>query len=67
MLQACIAFTGDVDTVAAVAMGAASMSRQIVQDLPSLLIAQLEDGPYGRKYIEELDEKLLVKFGFRAA
>jgi ADP-ribosylglycohydrolase len=66
MLQECIAFTGDVDTVAAVAMGSASMSRQIVHDLPSLLVAQLEDGAYGRKYIDELDEKLLVKFGFRA-
>ena len=66
MLQECIAFTGDVDTVAAVAMGSASMSGQIVHDLPSLLVAQLEDGAYGRKYIDELDEKLLVKFGFRA-
>jgi hypothetical protein len=66
MLQECIAFTGDVDTVAAIAMGAASMSRQIVQDCPSLLIDQLEDGPFGRKYIEALDRRLLTKFGFGA-
>jgi hypothetical protein len=47
-------------------MGAASMSRQIVQDLPSLLIAQLEDGSYGRRHIHDLDEQLLAKFGFNA-
>jgi ADP-ribosylglycohydrolase len=62
LLKSCIAFTGDVDTVAAVAMGAASCSRQIVQDLPSLLLAQLEDGPFGRAYVEQLDERLLAKF-----
>jgi ADP-ribosylglycohydrolase len=62
MLKSCIEFTGDVDTVAAVAMGAASCSRRIVQDLPSLLVIQLEDGTYGRAYIENLDEQLLAKF-----
>jgi ADP-ribosyl-[dinitrogen reductase] hydrolase len=67
MLQECIAFEGDVDTVASIAMGAASMSREIERDIPPVLVAQLEDGPYGRTYIEELDEKLLVKSGFRAA
>jgi ADP-ribosylglycohydrolase len=62
LLKSCIEFTGDVDTVAAVAMGAASCSRQIVQDLPSLLLAQLEDGAYGRGHIERLDEQLLARF-----
>jgi ADP-ribosylglycohydrolase len=67
MLQQCIAFTGDVDTVASVAMGAASMSPQIIQDLPATLIDNLEDGPFGRAYIEKLDRELLAKFGFPAA
>ena len=65
LLQTCVAFTGDVDTVAAIAMGAASMSREIVQDLPSALVDQLEDGEFGRKYIVKLDKQLLSKFGFR--
>jgi hypothetical protein len=33
-----------------------------VQDLPSLLLVQLEEGPFGRAYIEQLDERLLAKF-----
>ena len=64
MLQQCIAFEGDVDTVASIAMGAASMSRQITQDLPMTLIDQLEDGEFGRAYIENLDRQLLSRFGF---
>lgn len=64
MLRECVAFTGDVDTVAAVAMGAASVSPQVEQDLPAVLYDQLEDGPYGRRYIERLDAELLGRFGF---
>ena len=65
MLQECVAFEGDVDTVAAVAMGAASMSREIEQDVPAVLVEQLEDGAFGRRYIDALDARLLAKFGFR--
>lgn len=59
LLQDCIAFTGDVDTVAAIALAAASCSEEIIQDLPAHLIAGLENGPYGRDYIIELDRQLM--------
>jgi ADP-ribosylglycohydrolase len=59
LLQDCIAFTGDVDTVAAIALAAASCSDEIIQDLPAHLIAGLENGPYGRDYIIELDRQLM--------
>lgn len=59
LLKDCIAFTGDVDTVATIALAAASCSEEIVQDLPEQLIAGLEDGPYGKDYIIELDKQLM--------
>ena len=65
LLQDCIAFTGDVDTVAAIALAAGSCSQEIQQDIPSHLIAGLENGVYGRDYILELDKQLmgLVEIG----
>lgn len=59
VLRDCINFTGDVDTVAAIALGAASCSEEITHDLPLHLIYALEDGLYGRSYIEDLDRQLL--------
>lgn len=65
LLQDCIAFTGDVDTVAAIALAAGSCSQEIRQDIPSHLIAGLENGVYGRDYLLELDKQLmgLVEIG----
>lgn len=59
VLRACINFTGDVDTVAAIAMGAASCSTEISKDLPEHLVYALENGKYGKDYILSLDEKLM--------
>lgn len=59
LLIDCVNFTGDVDTVAAIALAAASMSREYMRDLPEHLIISLEDGPYGREYISQLDKKFL--------
>ena len=59
LLKDCIAFTGDVDTVAAIALAAASCSEEIAQDLPEHLIAGLENDSYGRDYITALDRKLM--------
>lgn len=59
LLKDCIAFTGDVDTVAAIALAAASCSEEIAQDLPEHLIAGLENDSYGREYIMALDRKLM--------
>jgi ADP-ribosyl-[dinitrogen reductase] hydrolase len=59
LLKDCIAFTGDVDTVSAIALAAASCSDEIVQDLPTHLIQGLENTPYGRDYIIDLDKQLM--------
>ena len=58
LLRNCVAFTGDVDTVAAIALGAASCCNQFPNDLPAFLDADLENGSYGRDYIAKLDVKL---------
>lgn len=59
LLQDCIAFTGDVDTVAAIALAAGSCSHEISQDIPSHLVTALENGTYGKDYIIELDKQLM--------
>jgi ADP-ribosyl-[dinitrogen reductase] hydrolase len=59
ILRSCVAFTGDVDTVATVALAAASRSPQIIGDLPHVLLRDLENGPYGRGYLWDLDARLL--------
>lgn len=62
LLKDCIAFSGDVDTVAAIAAGAASLSEQVVQDLPDGLVLSLEDGRFGRNYVIDLDRQLMERF-----
>jgi ADP-ribosylglycohydrolase len=59
LLRRCVAFTGDVDTVATIALAAGSCSADIARDLPAHLIAGLENGPYGRDYLVGLDRQLL--------
>jgi ADP-ribosyl-[dinitrogen reductase] hydrolase len=61
LLKDCIAFTGDVDTVATIALGAGSQSKEIAHDLPEILYFALENGTHGRKYLERLDEQLLKR------
>lgn len=53
---------GDVDTVATIALGAASNSKEIKNDLGKSLIDGLENGKYGRDYILKLDTELREKF-----
>ena len=59
LLHACVAFTGDVDTVATIALAAASRSPEVADDLPMALIKDLERGPYGFPYLYDLDRRLL--------
>jgi ADP-ribosylglycohydrolase len=59
LLQDCIAFTGDVDTVAAIALAAGSCSEEITQDIPNHLVTGLENGTYGRDYLIDLDKQLM--------
>ncbi|WP_433263238.1 ADP-ribosylglycohydrolase family protein [Actinosynnema sp. CS-041913] len=58
ILRACVAFTGDVDTVATVALAAASTSTRITADLPGVLLDDLENGAYGRDHLARLDAQL---------
>ncbi|HET8847140.1 MAG TPA: ADP-ribosylglycohydrolase family protein, partial [Ktedonobacteraceae bacterium] len=58
LLKACIDFSGDVDTVAAIALAAGSCSGEIEHDLPEHLFNGLENGTWGRDYICSLDERL---------
>lgn len=62
LLKDCIAFTGDVDTVAAIAMGIASVSKYHEKNLPENLFHKLEHGTYGFTYLSNLDADLLNKF-----
>jgi hypothetical protein len=59
VLKRSIAFTGDVDTVASIALAAASHCDEIKKDLTPALIDGLENGPFGRDYIIDLDRQLL--------
>jgi ADP-ribosylglycohydrolase len=66
LLRACIAFGGDVDTVATIALAAGSCCADVVQDLPPHLVDQLEDGAYRRTYLQALDAQLLARVAPRA-
>lgn len=59
LLKSSIDFSGDVDTVAAIALGAASCSKEYEKDLPENLYRNLEDEKYGINYLTELDQKLM--------
>ena len=61
-LKECVDYTGDVDSVSAMAMGIASCIRnpeEMNKDLPKNLFEGLEAGTYGLAFLEELDHKLL--------
>jgi ADP-ribosyl-[dinitrogen reductase] hydrolase len=62
VLHRSVAFTGDVDTVAAIAMPVAAVCEDMPQTFPSSLVAGLENGTYGGDYIAHLDELLIEKF-----
>lgn len=62
ILRQCVAWTGDVDTVAAIAMGPASLSKDIEQDLPADLLDNFENRRYGRDYLMRLDAAMFKAF-----
>ncbi|MCT7951123.1 ADP-ribosylglycohydrolase family protein [Ancylothrix sp. C2] len=59
LLKDCINFTGDVDTVAAIALAAGACSQEIEQNLPQHLITNLENKTYGKDYLINLNQQLL--------
>lgn len=62
LLQYCVRYGGDVDSVAAIAMGIAAVSWEYVDDIPEVLRQGLEAGPYGRPFLLQLDERLRTRF-----
>jgi len=58
LLKNCIAFGGDVDTVATIALGAASEHPDYAHDLPPKLLHGLEAGLYGSTFLADLDTRL---------
>src|SRR3989344_2245056 len=59
LLKSCVAFSGDVDTVATIALAAASCSKEYEQDLPINLYENLENGAFGRDYLLKLNQQLM--------
>lgn len=62
LLRDCIGFGGDVDTVATIALSSASMHPNYARDLPDSLLEGLEDGDFGRKYLQQTDASLHARF-----
>ncbi len=63
ILRHSVALGGDVDSVAAIALGLASLSTAYQRDLPEHLYTGLEQGNYGMAYLRELDARLSAQFG----
>jgi len=57
-----VQFGGDVDSVAAIALGLASLSEEYERDIPEELVDGLEDGLYGRRFLQGLDEALAARY-----
>lgn len=57
VLRGAIQFGGDTDSVAAIALGIASA--RMKNDLPQPLYDNLENGPFGRDYLESLGYRLM--------
>lgn len=62
ILQTIVGFGGDVDTAAAIAMAIASQDEDTCDDLPEVLYSSLEDGDFGRTYLEGIDKMLRDRF-----
>lgn len=64
LLKRCVAYTGDVDTVAAIAMAAGSFIPPwvLLADLHGDLCKGFENDPYGWSFLKKLDAALLKKF-----
>jgi ADP-ribosyl-[dinitrogen reductase] hydrolase len=62
LLRACVDFGGDVDSVAAIALGLASLAHEYARDLPHELAAGLENGAFGSTFLRQTDEALARKY-----
>lgn len=62
VMQIAVDQGGDVDTTAALAVWMSVLTMERTGDLPWSLFNELEAGPYGKDYLNDLDGKLLQKF-----
>lgn len=62
ILKECVDYTGDVDSVSAIALGIASVNPRVINDLPGNLYTDLENGDFGRDYLAKLDKELMDAF-----
>lgn len=62
LLRDCVNFGGDADSVAAIAMGLASLTSEYAADVPTKLIDGLEAGAYGKGFLAHLDGALSSRF-----
>ncbi|WP_331488625.1 ADP-ribosylglycohydrolase family protein [Parachitinimonas caeni] len=62
LLVDCVNFSGDVDSVAAIALGLASLSADYEADIPTVLRNSLESGSYGMDFLIRKDQQLAMKF-----
>lgn len=62
-LKESIDFGGDTDTVASLCMALLSVKNSSIHNLPIFLFDELENGKYGRDYLQKIDEDLKLKFG----
>lgn len=62
LLLACVDLGGDTDSVAAIALGLASLSREYDRDLPQALFDDLERGAFGSEYLRQIDNALSLRF-----
>jgi ADP-ribosylglycohydrolase len=63
LLRTCVDYTGDVDTVAAIALAAGACCSEMDQDLPPALFERLERGAYGYDFLSVLDRRLAAWAG----
>ncbi|OWP78761.1 ADP-ribosylglycohydrolase family protein [Flavobacterium oreochromis] len=61
-LQEGINFGGDTDTVAALCMAILSVKKDGINDIPSFLYEELENGSFGKDYLIKIDNQLKNKF-----
>jgi len=62
VLERSVSFGGDTDTVAAIAMAAASCCKEIKKDIPDVLLEGLEKGKYGTGYLINLERSLRIRY-----
>lgn len=58
VLKKCVAFTGDVDSVAAIACACVSSLSEFPRNIPDNLWHNIESSTYGRDYLVEMDRKV---------